>query len=628
MTADISGWLLDRAGPTSQGVCLIWRPGLIWTHASADLLIGLVYFTIPVALAVFARRRRDLVYGPVIWLFAAFILLCGVGHWLAVLTLWVPAYGIQTVVKAAAAVVSVATAIVLWWLLPHLLALPSPARLRAADQALAESRRRASFEHSPVPLFTQTFDGTLTDVSNSWLALLGYAHAEVVGRPLADLQPPAAEAWSPQQRAMLEAGEACESEQRFLHADGRVIDALVTARLEHRGADANLSCVLVDITARKHAESALRTSEEKLRQAQKMEAIGRLAAGVAHDFNNILQSVVGALEMVLDELPAGTPGHEYAGVALDAAERGSSLTHHMLSYARKQILRPRHIALEPFLADMQKLLVRTLGPHITVTVGTAKAPCTLADPGQLQTALLNLAINAAHAMPHGGTLAIEARRQSAGGQGWACVTVADSGTGMDAATLAQAVDPFFTTKGLDGTGLGLSMVQGFAEQSGGRLQLHSTLGQGTTVELWLPIIAAQAPPKPADAAPCATQGRILLVDDSPDVLLTTGSFLERAGFEVLRADSGDRALAMLTAEARFDLLITDYAMAGVNGADLIAEARLLLPGMRALLITGFADLRYTDRLPAGTLVLHKPFQRKDLTDALQRVMQSDQKPVT
>ncbi|MGG5887395.1 ATP-binding protein [Falsiroseomonas sp. HC035] len=594
----------------------------------ADFFIGLSYATIPVALAVFARQRPDLAYRPVVWLFATFILLCGIGHWLKVLSLWVPVHGIQAWVTVAAALVSATTAVALWWLLPHLLALPSPARLRAADQALAESRRRASFEHSPVPLFTQTFDGTLTDVSNSWLALLGYAHAEVVGRPLADLQPPCVPPWTLRQRALLEAGEACESEQQFLHADGRVIDALVTARLEHRGADANLSCVLVDITARKHAESALRTSEEKLRQAQKMEAIGRLAAGVAHDFNNILQSVVGALEMVLDEQPAGSRGHEYAGVALDAAERGSSLTHHMLSYARKQILRPRHIALEPFLADMQKLLVRTLGPHITVTVRNAKALCTLADPGQLQTALLNLAINAAHAMPHGGTLAIEAQRRSSGGLGWACVTVADTGTGMDAATLAQAVDPFFTTKGLDGTGLGLSMVQGFAEQSGGRLHLHSLLGQGTTAELWLPIVAAAPPPRPAEVVAQQIHGRVLLVDDSADVLLTTGSFLERAGFQVTRAESGDRALASLNQGVAFDVLITDYAMAGLNGADLIAEARLLLPGMRALLITGFADLRYTDHLPAGTLVLHKPFQRQDLTDALRRILQSNQKPVT
>jgi CheY-like chemotaxis protein/two-component sensor histidine kinase len=353
-----------------------------------------------------------------------------------------------------------------------------------------------------------------------------------------------------------------------------------------------------------------------------MEAIGRLSAGVAHDFNNILQSIVGGLEFVLDEVPAGTSAHEFADVALKSALRGSSLTHQLLSYAGRQLLRPEAVVLEPFLAEIRTLLARTLGPHIDIRVRTDQGSTVWADPGQLQTALINLAINATHAMPQGGQLYINARTERDADQTWIAIAVTDTGTGMDETTLAQAMEPFFTTKGPQGTGLGLSMVKGFAEQSDGKVEITSTPGDGTTVELRLPLTASDHHAgQTALSENPRMLGRILLVDDSTELLLTIGASLEKAGFAVTRADSGHKALALLTEDGDcLDAIVSDYAMPGVNGVDLIAAARIINPGLRAVLITGYADAVKVEPLPAGILLLHKPFGRDDLINTLKRLM--------
>ena len=361
--------------------------------------------------------------------------------------------------------------------------------------------------------------------------------------------------------------------------------------------------------------------EGALRQAQKMEAIGQLSAGVAHDFNNILQTIVSGLELMLDEVKE-TSAHEFAQFAINAAARGASLTHHLLSYARKQMLRPQILDVIALLTETESLLARTLGPHIAVRASADEMASVLADPGQLQTALLNLAINASHAMPNGGSLTFDARAEIEAGQMWVVIVVTDTGVGMDEATLARAVEPFFTTKGPGGSGLGLSMVQGFAEQSGGRFCITSTPGQGTTVELRLPSATA-VPHTEALQLLEAPSGliRILLVDDSAGVLLTTTAFMEKSGFTVVTADSGDKALALLFNGEQFDVIISDYAMPGLNGADLIAQAQVIQPGLKALLITGYAGVSYADTLPKGTPLLYKPFQRADLLAALTLLIQ-------
>jgi signal transduction histidine kinase/DNA-binding response OmpR family regulator len=392
-----------------------------------------------------------------------------------------------------------------------------------------------------------------------------------------------------------------------------------------RESEARLRELNESLERRVEEELAARTKvEETLRHSQKMEAVGRIAAGVAHDFNNTLQGVMSALELVLDEVGPGTRAHEFAHLALGSTRRGAYLTHHLLSYARKQALQPQAVDMVSFLEDMRKLLTRTLGPHIAVEVpapAEAGTPLVHVDPSQLQTALLNLAINAAHAMAGGGTLRLEAHLAHDGQR--VVVAVSDTGTGMDEATLAQAFEPFFTTKGREGTGLGLSMVQGFAEQSGGEVRIASAPNRGTTVELRLPVAAASGDGRSAGAERqemLQVCGRVLLVDDDPDVLVTMGAFLERAGLRVARASGGVQALAILASGERFDALVTDHAMPGLNGADLVAEGRLAQPGLPALIITGFAEIGREKALPEGVRMLHKPFPREELIAALHQVM--------
>jgi len=381
---------------------------------------------------------------------------------------------------------------------------------------------------------------------------------------------------------------------------------------------ANLLAAAVD---RLRLLKDLRHRDAQLVQSQKLEAIGRLAAGVAHDFNNILQSVTSGLELMLDDVEPGTVAHDLGETALNSAKRGSYLTHHLLSYARKQMLQPKQVDVAKFLSEMERLLSRTLGLHIVVRSRIEPhLPRVFVDPGQLQTALLNFAFNGAHAMPTGGTLLLEGYVDSDDG-GCVVIAVTDTGVGMDEATLAQAFEPFFSTKGLEGSGLGLSMVQGFAEQSGGTVRIESVPGKGTKIQLRLPAFqpgAHSRDPK-ALAGKLRGSGRILVVDDTPDVLMMMGASLERAGFQAVRATGADQAVAHLASGERFDVLVTDYAMPGTNGVKLIERARAIQPGLAALILTGFAEAVSAD-IPDGVEIMRKPFQREQLVDAVLRTM--------
>ncbi len=373
-----------------------------------------------------------------------------------------------------------------------------------------------------------------------------------------------------------------------------------------------------------------RATEATLRQAQKMEAMGQLTGGIAHDFNNLLTAVLGSLELLRKRVPAADPrATRLLDNAVQAAQRGAALTQRLLAFGRRQALTPERVDVPVLVRSMSDLLRSSAGSGVQIET---RFPIFVApahvDANQLELALLNLAVNARDAMPGGGTLTIATREDEVGSGGrgrlspgsYVVLSVADTGEGMDEATLTQAMEPFFTTKAVGkGTGLGLSMVYGLAIQSGGELVLHSRRGEGTTVELWLPraeaaAVLPPAAPEPAQVRP--DRGRIvLLVDDDPLVLTSMAAMLEDLGHIAVEAGSGPQALEILRSGTEVDLVIADYSMPEMTGLQLAEELARLQPGLAVLLATGCIGSR--GPILSGPTPLAKPFGRNALAQAIE-----------
>jgi signal transduction histidine kinase/CheY-like chemotaxis protein len=370
----------------------------------------------------------------------------------------------------------------------------------------------------------------------------------------------------------------------------------------------------------------------KLHEAQKLETLGQLTGGVAHDFNNLLTPVIGNLDLIRRRLPPEDKSHRLIDAALQAASRASTLVQRLLAFARRQDLRPRPVNIASLLDGMTDLVRRSLDPSIDVEISHSEGlPAAKVDPNQLELAILNLAINARDAMPRGGKLTIKAfecHRQERGQiepGDYVCISVEDTGTGMDRQTLERAVEPFFSTKGVGkGTGLGLSMVHGLAAQLGGMLTLRSVPGSGTTAEIWLPIATEPAAAEDSEPPPLRVAVRhamILLVDDEELVRIGTGEMLSDLGYEVIEATSGAEALRQLRGSDPPDLMITDYLMPGMNGVELIEQAKRLAPTMKVLLITGYSTIAEG---PGASLPrLGKPFRQADLAERVAKLLDSE-----
>jgi signal transduction histidine kinase/CheY-like chemotaxis protein len=363
-------------------------------------------------------------------------------------------------------------------------------------------------------------------------------------------------------------------------------------------------------------------TEDQLRHMQKIESIGELTGGVAHDFNNLLTAVLGNLELLRKRVPADPSTERLIDGAMQGAQRGAALTQRLLAFARRQALEPKPVDLAALVSGMYDLLRRSIGLSVEIELDLAPGlPAALADANQIELALLNLAVNARDAMPDGGTVTIAlgvtesgAARDIAAGR-YLLLTVSDTGTGMDAATLQRAIEPFFSTKEVGkGTGLGLSMIHGLAQQLKGALRLFSQPGKGTRAELWLPVATGAAEVAvadlPAEDNPARRHATLLFVDDDFLIRLSTVSLLEDLGHAVIAASSGAEALALLRDGKKIDLLITDYAMPGMTGLQLAEAARALRPTLPILLATGYADLlvRPSFDLPR----LSKPYHQREL----------------
>lgn len=384
---------------------------------------------------------------------------------------------------------------------------------------------------------------------------------------------------------------------------------------------------VTDVTERLRAEAQLIETQEALRQSQKMEAMGQLTGGVAHDFNNLLTPIVGSLDMLMRRGVGTEREQRLISGAMQSAERAKTLVQRLLAFARRQPLQPTSVDVRQLIGGLVGLLESTLGPKIDVQLRMDDdLPFAKADANQLEMAILNLAVNARDAMPDGGTLTISASKErvfSSGRDGlkkgeYLCLSVADSGLGMEPSVLAKAVEPFFSTKGIGrGTGLGLSMVHGLAAQLGGKLTIESETAKGTIVSLWLPVSAedieasARSRETLDQGAPTGTKC-VLLVDDEELVRMSTAAMLIDLGYTVVEASSGEEALELLK-EVEPDLLLTDHLMPGMNGVELTKAAQTQYPALRALIISGYAEL---EGLASDLPRLTKPVRNSELAECL------------
>jgi len=510
------------------------------------------------------------------------------------------------------------------------LGIASAIQRKRADAAV--SMLAAIVQSSDDAIVSSSLDGTINSFNPSAERMFGYSAQEVIGRPVSILYPDdQIAAVAPMRKRVIEGEHISAAEVQRLRKDGsRVTIALTVSPIrDAAGTTIGVSGIARDISERRQVE-------EQFRQAQKMEAVGRLAGGVAHDFNNLLTIINGNTEALLSMLPGQDSALEMLRDVQQAGERAAGLTQQLLAYSRKQMLKPRVLDLNAVVIDAKNMLARLIGEDISVSVEPdSDLQCVKADAGQLGQVLMNLCVNARDAMPNGGTIVIRTANTIMTGDEWPEIndpargpyvelSVRDSGMGMDAETQKHLFEPFFTTKEHGrGTGLGLATVYGIVKQSEGFIRAESAPGHGTTFRIYLP--AVDAPPDQAASTLAAPRGRetVLVVEDEPQVRSLMHLMLTRAGYTVLVAKDGAQAVGLAAQHGpALDLVITDVVMPGMSGRQVADIVRATYPSLPVLFISGYTDDAMVRHgiAEADTPFLQKPFTMSDLTRKVRQVL--------
>jgi PAS domain S-box-containing protein len=550
-------------------------------------------------------------------------------------------------------ILAVGVIIVLWWRRQQLLfyreryeaELERRAVEERAAQALqeSESRFRAIFEQAAIGMADSSLDARFIRLNQRFCEIMGYSRQELLGLTFREITHPDDLARDEQLVAQLLRGERSSFavEKRYLRKDGRVVwaDLMVSLLRSPSGEPMHFVAVVEDITGQKQAEDERRNLERQLLQAQKMESVGRLAGGVAHDFNNHLTVINGYCAMLLNEMGPGDPQREQVEEILLAGNRAATLTQQLLAFSRKQVAEPRVISLNDVAAEAGKMLSRLIGDDIEiVTHFDPGLGAVVADPSQVNQVLMNLAINARDAMPDGGRIVIETSNiyldegyaaQHAGVEPgpYALLSITDTGAGMTQEVMQHIFEPFFTTKGMGvGTGLGLSTVYGIVKQAGGWIWVYSEPGKGSTFKVYLPRAGGTPEPFPAPVSAAETlrgTETVLVVEDQAEVRKLTLAMLESQGYRLLEAANGSEALSLCERHpGPIHLLITDVVMPGMTGKELATLLLALRPSLKTLYTSGYtADaIVHQGMLDPGVAYLPKPFSPAQLAAKVREVL--------
>ncbi len=662
----------------AHGFCFLWDPGLVRLHVMSDLIIGLAYYTIAIALFYFIYKRhkkRDIPFLPIFLLFGIFIFACGTTHLFSAYTVYVPKYWLEGAVKAITAFVSIVATLLLLPIIPKAITLPSLSKalhenkqlssaledlssaleqqvkdLRHANQRLqdeivehtqteealssAEKKFRNLLESIELAAIMLDVEGNLTFCNDYILRQTGWSRNEVIGKNWFDFFVPAEARSLEKATFKLDIAEGTlplHGEKLIVTRDGaqRHVEWNNSILRNFEESVIGVASIGIDITEHQKLEA-------QLRQAQKMEAIGELAGGIAHDFNNILSAIVGYAALVKMKMKTDDHLRPHIEQILASSERATGLTKSLLAFSRKQVIDLKPVNIDEMVSGFHNLLTRIIGEDIEFRVIPAREDLIVeADKGQLEQVLMNLVTNARDAMPKGGTLEVKTDKviiDSDQGNikhgAYAVLSVSDTGCGIDKTLQNRIYEPFFTTKEVGkGTGLGLAVVYGIIHKHNGTIHFNSEPGQGTTFKIYLPLTPStvkQISPTDFAMPPSGTE-TILLVEDDKSVRTVTKAMLEEFGYTVSEAVDGEEAIKLFRKDKdKIQLVLCDLIMPKINGKETFEQMKKIRPDIKGLFISGYTSDIIVQKgvMEDGVNFISKPLNPSELFKKIREVFAS------